>query len=454
MSRPASILLITADDMEGTTPGAFGGPEGATPTLDRLASEGMVFDRAHVAIAVCQPSRSALMTGRWPHRNGAEGFEPIDDGVPLLTTLVAAAGYRTGILGKVTHLQPVARFGWDTAVDMEELGMGRDPRRYAEETAAFLADAGNDPFFLMVNAHDPHRPFHGADDVGRFFDDQQQQGIPAPSRLFSAEDAGPVPGYLPELPEVRREYAQYLSSARRCDDVVSAVLAELERSAQAETTLVVFLSDNGMAFPFSKANCYLQSTHTPLIVRWPGVVAAGRRDSDGFVSLLDLFPTFCAVAGVEPGDTDGEDLLPLLRGADDAAPRSSVVTVFHETAGKRRYEMRCLQDGRFGYIWNGWADGVEDYRAENMMGLSWAAMVEAAESDPAVASRVSFYRSRAPEELYDLVLDPFALNDLAGSASHEDVLAERRRELERWMAHVEDPQLERYRELLTSTSQS
>ena len=155
-----NILLLTADDMEGTTPGAFGGQAGVTPWLDRLASDGMVFERAHVPIAVCQPSRSALMTGLWPHRNGAEGFEPIDDGVPLLPNLLSDAGYAVGILGKVTHLQPTERFGWEHAVDMGELGMGRDPSRYAEEMRKFLGQAEGRPWFLMLNAHDPHRPFH------------------------------------------------------------------------------------------------------------------------------------------------------------------------------------------------------------------------------------------------------------------------------------------------------
>ncbi|HKU11154.1 MAG TPA: sulfatase-like hydrolase/transferase, partial [Sinomonas sp.] len=102
-----NILLITADDMDGNTPGSFGGPVDATPNLDRLAAEGMVFRRGNVPAAVCQPSRSALVTGLWPHRNGAEGFEPIDEGIGVITDLLREKGYLAGILGKVKHLQPV-----------------------------------------------------------------------------------------------------------------------------------------------------------------------------------------------------------------------------------------------------------------------------------------------------------------------------------------------------------
>lgn len=446
MPQPPNILFITADDMDGTTPGAFGGPDGVTPALDALAAQGAVFDRAHVAIAVCQPSRSAIMTGRWPHRNGAEGFEPVRDDVPLLTSVLAAEGYAVGILGKVKHLQPVERFGWDTAVDMAELGMGRDPGRYADEMRGFLAGAAGRPWFLMVNAHDPHRPFHGADDEGRFFDAQQRAGIPAPSRVFAPGEAQP-PGYLPDLPPVRTEYAQYLSSARRCDDVVRAALGVLDESGAAADTLVVFLSDNGMAFPFAKANCYLQSTHTPLVVRWPGRVAAGRREREAFVSVLDLFATFCEVAGANAPESDGASLVPLLT-STGAGGGDHVVTVFHETAMKGRYEMRCVQDADVGYVWNGWADGEHAYRAENMTGLTWAAMVAAAGSDPALAGRVAAYQRRPAEELYDLRADPHSLHNLADEPARAGELDDKRRALHAWMVATGDPQLAAFERLL------
>ena len=273
--RP-NILLITADDMDVATPGAFGGPPDVTPNIDRLAEEGIRFRRGHVPAAVCQPSRSAMLTGRWPHRNGAEGFEPISDGVPLLTELLATAGYRSGILGKVDHLQPVERFGWDMIREMRELGMGRDPRAYGLATAEFLriAATAGQPWFLMANAHDPHRPFHHSRQERERFTAEERSTYPAPTKTFEPDDAR-SPGFLPDVPATRREFSDYLSSSRRCDDVVGAVLEALEAAGAVGNTMVVFLSDNGMAFPFAKANCYLRSTWTPLIVRWPDKVPPG-----------------------------------------------------------------------------------------------------------------------------------------------------------------------------------
>ena len=115
--RP-NILLITADDMNWNAPGCFGGrtPD-ITPNIDRLASEGVRFEHAHITIAVCQPSRSVLMTGRYPHRNGAEGFQPINTSVPTLQEQLKEAGYLQGILGTVKHLAPREKYKWDMVED-------------------------------------------------------------------------------------------------------------------------------------------------------------------------------------------------------------------------------------------------------------------------------------------------------------------------------------------------
>ncbi|WAH97333.1 sulfatase family protein [Arthrobacter sp. MMS18-M83] len=435
-----NILLITADDMDGNTPGSFGGPAEATPNLDRLAMEGMVFRRGHVPAAVCQPSRSALMTGLWPHRNGAEGFEPINDRIVVINDLLKQAGYRLGILGKVDHLQPVERFAWDTAVNMRELGLGRNPAAYGRRAEEFIAEATGEgrPWFLMANAHDPHRPFHGSENERDKWTSEEREFYPEPSKVYDADEVQ-VPGFLPDLPGVRTEYAQYLSSARRCDDVVGEVLDALERSGAAGETLVVFLSDNGMAFPFAKANCYLRSTLTPLIIRWPGVTTPGTSNADDFVNMLDLFPTFCDAAGLlTPADLDGSSLVPLLLQRREER-REQVFTVFHETAAKQRYEMRCVQDARYGYIWNAWADGQAQYRAENMFGLSWKAMLAAAEDDADIRQRADFYVSRAREELYDLASDPECLRNRAAEPSLATVLAAKRNALARWMTETGDP---------------
>ena len=118
--QPVNFLFITADDLEWSSVGVYGSQvEDITPNIDQLASEGLRFANAHVNIAICQPSRQSLMTGRYPHNIGAPGFQPIANDVPLLQESLKSAGYLNGSIGKTRHLQPVERFGWDLGPDAD-----------------------------------------------------------------------------------------------------------------------------------------------------------------------------------------------------------------------------------------------------------------------------------------------------------------------------------------------
>ena len=436
--RP-NILLITADDMNWDAPGCFGGkaPD-ITPNIDRLASEGMRFDYAHITIAVCQPSRSVLMTGRYPHRNGAEGFQPIDIAVPTLQEHLHEAGYLNGILGKVTHLAPREKFKWDMARDFAEVGYGRNPQLYYEFAKGFLEKAAGEdkPFFLMANSHDPHRPFHASQQEGNRFKD-----APAPSRVYEAEEIE-VPGFLPDIPAVRKEIAQYYSSVRRCDDTVGAVMRALRESGLAENTVTMFLSDNGMALPFSKTNCYLHSTRTPWIATWPGRIKPEQVDKRHFISGIDFMPTALDVAGLTgPEGMDGFSFMPVLLGKRQGG-REMVFTEFHQTSGRKRFPRRTVQNRRFGYIFNPWADGERIFKNESQSGLSFKAMQAAAQSDAEVAARVKLFQYRVVEEFYDFENDPDALHNLAGDPKCKPEIEKMRGELLKWMKRTGDPAFE------------
>ncbi|WP_269523079.1 sulfatase family protein [Coraliomargarita parva] len=442
MKQPPNILLITADDMNWDAVGAYGCPvPGTTPNIDRLAAEGMRFDYSHVTIAVCQPSRSALLTGRYPHCSGGEGFHNLRlPDVPILPQLLKDNGYHVGILGKVGHSTPYAEFQWDLQKDFEELGYGRNPQLYARDMEDFLSHKGEpqQPFFLMLNSHDPHRPFYGNDNPEWYEDDEHPAAIP--SRCFKAEEIE-VPGFLEDLPEVRLEIAEYYSSVRRCDDTIGEVLRVLREAGHEQDTIVIFLSDNGMAFPFAKTNCYLNSTRTPWIMRWPGVIAPGSHNSEDFISGIDLMPTLLEAANIPfPQGMNGASFIPLLEGREQSG-RDLLFTQFHQTAGHKDYPMRGVQNRRFGYIFNPWSNGHRVFKNESQSGRTMQAMREAAQTDSRVAERVQLFTYRVPEEFYDFANDPDGRHNLINHPEFQETINNLRNTLEDWMIATNDPAL-------------
>ena len=437
-----NILLITADDMSCDSVGAFGCQvKGTTPNIDRLASQGMRFERAHVTIAVCQPCRNVWMTGRYPHRSGGEGFHRLTrPDVPILPALLRDGGYLVGLFGKEPHCTPYASFQWDTP-PRSPLGSGRNPALYARHAGEFIdrAKQSGKPFFLMANSHDPHRPFYGNDR----FPYGRPNGPVAPSRVFKPEEIV-VPGFLPDIPDVRLEISEYYSSVRRCDDTVGALLEVLETSGMADRTLVVFLSDHGMPLPFAKTNVYYHSTRTPWIVRWPGKVEPGSVDRDHFISGIDLMPTVLDLAGIRvPPGTDGFSFKPLLFGRRQEG-REMVFTQFHQTAGRNRYPMRAVEDARFRYIYNPWSDGQRVFRNESQSGRSMRAMRAAGKTDEAVSARCRLFLYRVPEEFYDLDKDPDALKNLIDDPRCRPDIERMRKALADWIRRTGDPALEAF----------
>jgi N-sulfoglucosamine sulfohydrolase len=334
-----NILLVTADDLAYNSVGAFGCQvPGITPNIDRLAGQGIRFTHAHVNTPVCQPCRQSWLTGRFPHNNGAEGFEPIDEDVPTLPELLHQAGYLNGILGKEIHHQPVERFFWDfipfrTEIDsVWRKGHSRDPDLFYRYSAQFFKRAKDQekPFFLIANSHDPHRPFVGSRNDTLTWGDN----MPPVTRQFATHEVEML-GYLPDIEKVRKEVAQYYGSVYRCDQNIGAVLNALRESGLEKNTLVIFLSDHGAAFPFSKAQCYLNSSKTPLIVKWPGTISPGSVDSSHFVSGIDLMPTLMEIAGLPrvPG-LDGRSFLPLLH-QEEQEDRDYAYSSFYQTHALR-----------------------------------------------------------------------------------------------------------------------
>ncbi len=438
-TRP-NILLLTVDDMSCDSVGVYGCKlPGTTPNMDRLAAQSLRFAHAHTTVGNCMPCRNVMLSGLYSHNNKVEGFYQVKNpGWPHLVDLMKSAGYFTGIRGKVSHSAPYQPYAWDA--DLTTLPDGskshlKDVQSYGTATAAGIAraKAAKKPFCLAINISDPHKPFwKGPNDPHK------------PSRIFSAAEV-PIPGFLFDDPAVRAELALYYTSVRRADDAVGAVLKALEESGEAGNTVVMFMSDHGMPLPFAKTQLYHHSTHTPWMVRWPGVTQAGSVDRRHMISAVDFLPTVLDITGIpHPKRLDGRSYLPLLKGGKQDG-RDHVIKEYNENAGRSRDPMRAVQTKRFLYLFNPWSNGTRVFATATTGTVTYRRLAALASSDKKLAARLDLYKHRVPEELYDVVKDPDCLHNLIDSPKHQADLKKLHATLADWMVQSKDPMLEAFR---------
>ncbi|MAG92701.1 MAG: heparan N-sulfatase [Planctomycetaceae bacterium] len=442
-TRP-NILFISVDDMSCDSVGAFGCKlSGTTPHIDRLATQGLRFQYAHVQVGNCMPSRNVMFSGRYPHNNRVEGFYPVrDPDYPVLVDLFKQHAYFTAIHGKVGHSTPYHPYAWDLVLGVTpEKAHPKDVQAHYKSTQQGIAAAADaeKPFCLLMNVSDPHKPFYGVTGKGQPFDDPHKT-----SRIFTAEEV-PVPGFLPDHPDVRTELAHYYSSVRRADDCVGVILKALAESGQQQNTVVIFLSDHGMPLPFAKTAVYHHSTHTPWIVRWPGVTQAGAIDTTHMISAVDLLPTLLDVADIKhPQGFDGRSFLPLLQGETQDG-RDMIFKDYNENAGGGRHPMRSVQTRTYGYIFNPWTDGERVFKTATTGTATYRTMKQLAETDPLRAARVELFDHRVREEFYDYENDPDALHNLIDDPAHQTEINKLRQALEDWMVRTNDHALDVFR---------
>jgi N-sulfoglucosamine sulfohydrolase len=226
---------------------------------------------------------------------------------------------------------------------------------------------------------------------------------------------------------------------------VGTILKALEESGQSENTLVLFLSDHGMPLPFAKTAVYHHSTHTPLIVRWPGQVKAGTIDKQHMVSAVDFLPTLLdAVEAEHPQGLEGRSFLPLLKG-ESQTRRDMIVKEYSENSGGARQPMRSVQTKKFGYIYNPWADGKRVVKTATQGTLTYRRMKALAPTDEKIAARLELFDHRVPEEFYDYEKDPDALHNLIDDPAYQEEVNKLRKEMLAWMERSGDPMLECFR---------
>ncbi|MFL6576524.1 MAG: sulfatase [Povalibacter sp.] len=430
-----NVLLIIADD-QGLDLGVYGNSTLKTPVLDALAGRGTLFTEAFATVSSCSPSRSVIYTGLYSHSNGMYGLahdvhnQHLLPSVRTLPQLLKSAGYRTALVGK-KHILPDAALPFDAELAPEISG-NRDVAFMAREAQKFMSANREQPFFMIVGFSDPHR---AAENFGN------TREWPGFARVTYDPAKVLVPPHLPDLPEVRRDLADYYESVSRLDSGIGLVLKALHDTQHDADTLVIYLSDNGRPFPGAKTTLYDEGIHMPLIISSPAQTKRGVRN-EAMVSWIDITPTildWTQSKAAPDSHLRGRSLLPILeQSAPSGWDRIFASHGFHEIS--QYYPMRALRTREFKYIVNLASPLEFPIAGDIASSLSWKA-IQARPAAGLGRRSLEAFLHRAPEELYDLRKDPDEIHNLASNPAFADQLRRLRADMQEFRKDTHDPWL-------------
>lgn len=450
-----NILFCIADDW-GRHAGCYGTPWVKTPAFDRIAREGVLFQRAYTPNAKCAPSRACLLTGRnsWQLREAANHicyFPPEFLGWP---EALHASGWQVG------HTQK----GWGPGVALNQHGKPREmtgtafnarraepptpsisPNDYAANFADFLDQVTTDrPWCFWAGGLEPHRSY--------------EFGSGTAKGGKSLSDIDHVPGYWPDSEDVRHDLLDYAFEVEHFDRHVGRMLSLLEDRGLLATTLVIVTSDHGPPFPRSKGNAYEMANHVPLAMMWPNGIQAPGRNIEDFVSFIDLAPTLLELSGIPVeasglAEVTGRSLVPLLKStvSGQIQPDRDHVLIGKERTDVGRphdwgYPTRGIIRGQLVYIRNyepsRWPGGnPETGYTDCDAGKTKSVILQDHRNDPESLYWQLCFGKRPAEEFYDLAADPDCLRNLATDETRRADLASLREQLSRELRAQGDPRL-------------
>ncbi len=404
-ARPRNIVFILSDDHRYDAMGFMGHPFLQTPSMDRIAAEGVHFQNAFDTTSLCSPSRASILTGQYAHTHGVVNNFIIDS--PHLTFFpqyLQAAGYETAFIGKwhmgstsdaprrgFTHwvsfpgqgqYNPPAKFPWNVnGKHVNQRGYITD--ELTDYAVDWLRERGDKPFFLYLS----HKAVHGGFEparrhAGRY---ANVKVVPPPSQADTPENRYGKPRWVVDqrnsthgegFPDQRTiplevNYRQYCETLLGVDESIARVMDELARRKMLDSTLVVYMGDNGYAWGEhglqDKRTAYEESMRVPLIARCPELFQAGTK-TGGMVLNIDIAPTLLAAAGLRaPGSMQGRSFLDLAQGKTAGWRDQFLYEYFWERKYPETPTMHAIRTERYKYIhyWGIWdTDELYDLKAD------------------------------------------------------------------------------------------
>ncbi len=415
-SEMPNIVVFIADDHSVADSSVYGNADIRTPMMDSLAKEGLTFNKAFVASPACGPSRSALLSGLMPARNGAEeNHQTPHKSSQIMVKKMQAAGYEVAAFGKVAHLD----YGKFVGFDIEKQGRRE---QISEKVKIYLENrTSKKPLLLLVGDHRPHVPWFKHMDYD-------------PKMLT-------LPKWLIDTPQTREHWARYLTEVTGMDKQMANVDKLAQGYFGSDEFLFIYTADHGAQWPFAKWNLYDKGINVPFIARWPQHIEAGKR-TEAMVSWIDIFPTLLELAGSKvPEDIDGKSFLGILTGEKNVH-RNAIYTTTTADGVRNIYPSRSVRTAKYKYIKNIYPNAYHSTHSDILRldgaGQYWHSWDEASQHDTNAKSIIDKYYQRPAIEFFDLEKDPEELVNLADNADYKEKIRSMSQMLDKWMKEQGD----------------
>lgn len=416
-AQPVNIIFVIGDDISWDDIGAYGNGKVKTPNLNKLAREGIKFTNMFLTASSCSPSRTSILTGRYPHNTGAaELHSPLPAHLKYFPELLKQKGYYTALAGK-WHEGPNTRRAYDTLlVNQAQNGEGGE----AQWINLLKARPRNKPFFFWLSPYDAHRPW-SASTNGPQHD---------PARDVE------VPPTLADTRDTRADLVSYYNEIARLDHYVGELEKELAAQGLSDNTLIIFTADNGRPFPGSKTRLTDAGIKTPFLVKWPAGIGVGQT-CQSLVSAVDIAPTLLAVAGISTGPTfQGKSFLQLFK--NPAQEFRNYIFAEHNWHDYEAYE-RAVRTKDFLYIINkrrqldngGPIDANQSPSAKALKAIRKTGKLSPLQDD-------AFKVPRPSEEFFDNFKDPAQVENLLGNQTYSKQIQTLKKVLAQWQHDTGD----------------
>ncbi len=395
ISDKPNFIFYLSDDQDHLDYSIYGNDLVESSAVEELASKGMVFNNFYTAQAICSPSRSQLLTGMYPVKNGCYANHiPVKSNISSITKYLKQAGYDVYLAGK-SHVKPSSVFNWSHYFPLKD-------KRYFQlnKIKDFITNAKK-PYCIFIASTFPHGPF---------INDQN----------YTKKDVlmQPYEDYIPNFKP------SYYSNIKKDNDQLQQVLNIVD-SVDNENIMFFYASDHGIS---GKWGVYEKGLRAPLVIRWPKNIKEGTR-YDGLLSFVDIMPTILDIAGAEiPKDIDGKSF------ADVFINNNTQINKYVYGVGTKQnvrdakiFPSRSIRDEKFKYIIN--FNSIEVYENNFTDNDILNQFIE-------IGAKA--FPNTPYEELYDLSNDPYEKNNIANSKEFFSIKRKLNDELRKWMKDQND----------------